>query len=182
MSFCAEFRREAHPWYAIRVRSKCESAVSSALRGKGYEEFLPLCRPRRRWSDRCVDLQLPLFPGYLFCRLDVTGRLLLVVSTPGVVSIVGAGKSPVAVSDEEIAAVRMVIQSGLPAQPWPFVSVGCRVYIEHGPLAGIEGIVISVDRKHKLNLSMPLNKSLPRRWLDVQSRPAGKPKRKSRYK
>src|ERR1035437_3207123 len=87
-------------WYAIRVQSRFESVVSMALRGKGYEEFLPVYRTRRRWSDRFKDVDLPLFPGYLFCRFDVTGRLLPILTTPGLVSIVGAGRTPVPVPDE----------------------------------------------------------------------------------
>ena len=90
----AEPRPCTHAWYALRVQSKFESVVSIALRGKGYQEFLPLYRSRRRWADRVKELDLPLFPGYLFCRFDVHDRLLPILTTPGVVCIVGAGKTP----------------------------------------------------------------------------------------
>jgi transcription antitermination factor NusG len=90
-------------WYAIRVRSKFERAVSIALSGKGYHEYLPLYRSRRTWSDREKDLDLPLFPGYVFCRFDVQVRLPI-LTTPGVISIIGMGKIPVAVPDTEIDA------------------------------------------------------------------------------
>ena len=143
-------------WYAIRVRSKFESFASASLRGKGYEEFLPLYRSRRRWSDRAKELDLPLFPGYLFCKLDVNSRLLPVFTTPGVVSIVGAGKVPIAIPDAEIAAIQKVVKSGLGALPCPFLNVGARVYIERGPLEGIEGTVAIVKKKHKLFVSVPL--------------------------
>src|SRR5580700_1215529 len=105
-------------WYAIRVRSKFERAVSVALEGKGYDQYLPLHRSRRTWSDRAKDLYLPLFPGYLFCRFDVQVRLPI-LTTLGVISIVGIGRVPVAVPDHEIDAIQAVIRSGLHLQPWP---------------------------------------------------------------
>lgn len=143
-------------WYAIRIQSKFERLAAVTLRGKGYEEFLPLYRSRRRWSDRVKQLDLPLFPGYLFCRFAVNDRLLPILTTPGVISIIGAGKTPVAVSDEEIAAVRAILRSGLPAQPWPCLTVGSRIFIERGPLAGLEGIALNVDKAFRLVVSVPL--------------------------
>jgi transcription antitermination factor NusG len=143
-------------WYAIRVQSKFEHVASATLRGKGYEEFLPLYRSRRRWSDRVKELDLPLFPGYLFCRFNVQDRLLPILTTPGVMNIIGAGKTPVPVSGEEIAAVQAVVRSGLAAQPWPLLTVGSRVFIERGPLAGLEGIALAVDKTYKLVVSVPL--------------------------
>ena len=98
----AELPGQNRLWYAIRVQSKFENLVSATLRGKGYEEFLPVYRSSRRWSDRVKNLDLPLFPGYLFCRFDVHGRLLPILTTPGVISIIGAGKTPIPVSDDEI--------------------------------------------------------------------------------
>jgi transcription antitermination factor NusG len=143
-------------WYALRVKSKFENLASATLRGKGYREFLPLYRSRRRWSDRVKELDLPLFPGYIFCHFDAGSRLLPILTTPGVVSIVGAGKTPVPVSDGEISAIEAVVRSSLPALPWPCLTVGSRVLIEAGPLAGIEGIALDVDRKYRLVVSVPL--------------------------
>jgi hypothetical protein len=69
-------RSDQLAWYALQIRSKLGSVVSATLRGKGYEEFLPLYRARRRWSDRIKQVELPLFSGYLFCRFDVSDRLV----------------------------------------------------------------------------------------------------------
>ena len=144
-----------YPWYAIRVRSKFERAVSTALSGKGYSEYLPLYQSRRRWSDRGKDLDLPLFPGYLFCRFDVQARLPI-LTTPGVISIVGTGRIPVAISDLDIDAIQTVIRSGLHLQPWPQLVVGSRVLIEEGPLKGLEGVAVDVKKKYRLFVSVPL--------------------------
>src|ERR1017187_8791000 len=123
--------------------SNFEDLASASLLGKGYEEFLPLYRSRRRWSDRIKELDLPLFPGYLFCRFDADNRLPILTT-------------PVAVSDEEIGAVQAIIRSGLPAQPWPCLTVGSRIFIERGPLAGVEGIALNVEKKYRLVVSVPL--------------------------
>lgn len=143
-------------WYAIQIQSRLGNLASATLRGKGYEEFLPLYRTRRRWSDRMKELELPLFPGYLFCRCDPTDRLMPILTTPGVIGIVGAGKTPIPVDDGEIDTVRAVLRSGLAAQPWPFLHVGAKVRIAGGPLAGIEGIIINADKTHRLVVSVSL--------------------------
>ena len=143
-------------WYALQVQSRLASVASTVLRGKGYEEFLPVYCPRRRWSDRVKKIDLPLFPGYLFCKFDPQDRLVPVLTTPGVIGIVGAGRKPIPVPEEEIEAVRRVLLSGLAAQPWPFLGVGSRIYIESGPLAGIEGIVTNVDKVYRLVVSVTL--------------------------
>ena len=143
-------------WYALRVQSRLSSLASTTLRGKGYEEFLPLYRARRRWSDRIKELELPLFPGYLFCRFDVSDRLMPILTTPGVIGILGAGKTPVPVDIEEIEAIRAILRSGLAAQPWPLLRVGAKVYIERGPLAGLEGIVINTDKVYRLIVSVSM--------------------------
>src|SRR6201992_1230418 len=76
------------PWYAVRVRPNYEKPVAAALRGKGFQEFLPLIRSKRQWSDRVKIMDLPRFPGYLFCRLDLDARLPL-LTTPGFLYLVG---------------------------------------------------------------------------------------------
>jgi transcription antitermination factor NusG len=147
---------ETSDWYALQVQSRLASIASATLRGKGYEEYLPVYRSRRRWSDRLKEVELPLFPGYLFCRLNPRDRLLPVLTTLGVIGIVGAGKIPLPVAEEEIEAVRSILSSGLAAQPWPFARMGAQVRIEHGPLRGLEGVVTSTDKVHRLVVSVTL--------------------------
>src|SRR5579864_3181839 len=91
----------SNPWYAIWVRSRHEKIVSSSLAFKGYEPFVPLYRSSRR-SSGPTPAQMPLLPGYVFCRFDIN-RPLQVLTTPGVVSIVSAGVTPLPVMEEEIS-------------------------------------------------------------------------------
>src|SRR5437867_5893024 len=108
------------PWFAIQVRTCAEKSAVTVLQYKGYECFLPLGKSRRRWSDRIKEFEVPLFPGYLFCRFDVHNRSP-VLQTPGVLQIVGIGKTPIPVDDVEIAAIQSLGRSGLPTELWPFL-------------------------------------------------------------
>jgi transcription antitermination factor NusG len=142
-------------WFALRVKSRCEKVTAAILHNKGYQEFLPLYRSRRHWSDRTKQLDLPLFPGYVFCRFDPHDRLP-VLTTPGLVHIVGVAGIPAPIDDREIDAVHAIIKSGLAAEPWPFVKVGNIVRIDYGSLEGLEGILIEIKKRHRLVVSVTL--------------------------
>jgi transcription antitermination factor NusG len=174
------------PWFALRVKSRSEKIVSTIARNKGFEEFLPLYQSRRRWSDRFKSVEVPLFPGYVFCRLNPEFRLPL-LTIPGVLSFVGIGKVPVPIDDAEMAAIQTAIGSGLLAEPYPFLEVGQRVRIAEGPLAGVEGLLVEVRKQQRLAVSVSLLKrsvavEIDRHWvrpldaggreISVQIRPA----------
>jgi transcription antitermination factor NusG len=144
-----------HPWYAIQIRSRHEKVVASTLHGKGYEVFLPLCSSRRRWSDRDKELNFPLFPGYLFCRFDIQTRLPILM-TPGVLNVVGVGKTFLPIEETEIAAVQSIVVSRLGVQPWPYLRAGQTVRIEQGPLTGLTGILIASSKPYRFVVSVTL--------------------------
>ena len=144
------------PWYVVVVRSNFERAVTLNLQEKGYETFLPLCRIHRKWSDRSKEIEVPLFPGYTFCRFDPQKRLPI-LQVPKVISIVGFNTTgPTPVADAEIDAVRTLLRSTLPVGPWPFLGEGNLVTVERGPLAGVEGVVVEVKSKYRLVVSVSL--------------------------
>jgi transcription antitermination factor NusG len=143
------------PWFAIHVRSRFEQGVAEHLEGKGYEWFLPLYKCRKRWSDRIKEVEAPLFPGYLFCRINPQDRLPI-LKTPGVIQIVGYNRTPIAVDELEVQAIQRMVASGIPNQPWPFLAAGDRVRIESGPLSGLEGILVEFKGNHRLVLSVTL--------------------------
>jgi len=142
-------------WYAVAVRSNFERIVAQSLRQKDYEIFLPAYLSKRRWSDRTKVVECALFPGYLFCRMDLQQRVPL-LNTLGVVSIMGVGRCAVPVPDSEISAIQRIVESGLPVAPWPFLKAGQSVYINHGPLAGLEGIVIGSKNRSRLVVSVEM--------------------------
>jgi transcription antitermination factor NusG len=151
----AEIARPLLAWYALRVRSNFEWAVNAVLTGKEYEAFLPTYRTRRRWSDRTKEVDAPLFRGYTFCRFDATRRLPI-LTTPGVVSIIGSSAGPIEVDEREIASVRAMVASGVLVGPWPFLREGQYVAVERGPLTGVEGIIISFKGQYRLVVSVSL--------------------------
>jgi transcription antitermination factor NusG len=143
-------------WYALHVKYRYEKITATVLHNKGYPEFLPLYRAKRQWSDRIADVELPLFPGYVFCHFDVNNRRVPVVTTPGVLRIVGIGPVPAPVDESEMGALQTMVDSGLSAEPWPYVRAGQSVRIAHGAMAGIEGILVEARKRHRLVLSVTL--------------------------
>ncbi len=145
----------SYPWFALQVRSRYENIVTAHLDGKDYEWFLPLYKSRRRWSDRFKEIERPLFPGYLFCRLNPLNRLPI-LTTPGVVRIVGTSKTPIPIDETEIAAIQAAVKSGLPSQPLQFLRIGQRVRMNQGPLCGLEGILLNFRGRNHLVLSVTI--------------------------
>jgi len=142
-------------WFALTVKPQHEKAAASALRVKGLEDFLPLHRGWRRWSDRIKELELPLFPGYVFCRFRPRERAK-VLATPGIRCIVGFGKAPSPIPEAEIGSLQAMVASGLPVGPWPFLRVGQTVRIERGPLCGLEGMLLQLKDAWRVVVSVPL--------------------------
>ena len=142
-------------WYAIRVKSCQERVTQSLLRAKDYEEFLPSYRSERYRCDRVKEIEVPLFPGYIFCRFDARYRLPI-VSLPTVVNIVSAGNVPISVDDEEIHGLQQLVASGLAPMAYPFLSVGHAVCIERGPLRGARGFVVNCNDQQHLVVSVTL--------------------------
>ena len=142
-------------WFALAVKPRFDKAVARTLEAKGYETFTPLYRNRHRPGTRSRDTELPLFPGYVFCRLDIARRLPI-LTTPGVTQVLGAGNVPICIPDVEIASLQTAVRAHFDVQPFPFVQTGQRVRIERGPLVGMEGIVMSFKQTLRLVLSITL--------------------------
>ncbi len=146
---------EKHPWFALRVKSRFEKTTSTVLHSKGFEHFSPLYRSRRNWSDRVKEVDLPLFPGYMFCRFNPLDRFPI-LTTPGVLSVVGIGKIPQPVEEHEIEQIQSILASGMPTQPWPFLTVGQKVRISSGSLIGLEGLLVNIKNSLRLVVSVTL--------------------------
>jgi transcription antitermination factor NusG len=158
-------------WYAVRTRSRFEGVTAAALRDKGFVEFLPIWRSRRQWSDRVKVLDLPLFPGYVFCRFSAQDPYP-VLNSPGVVHIVSAGSKPVPIDDWEIESVRTICAADVSALPWTEAVTGQRLMIVKGPLKGVEGTLVSVKDHYRLVVSISLlqrsvSAELQRDWVTV---------------
>jgi transcription antitermination factor NusG len=144
-----------YPWYALRVKPHFERTVYQNLAAKGFRAFVPLYKERRRWSDRVKLVELPLFPGYVFCSLDIQRRLP-VLQTPGVLHFVSFDGEPAEVNPEEVAALQAAVSSGAPLTPWPYLREGQRVIVARGPMRGLTGILLKVRDEFRLIISVTL--------------------------
>src|SRR5258708_592399 len=133
-------------WYAAYTCANHEKRVRDQLEQRSVESFLPVYETVRRWKDRRMRLQLPLFPGYVFVRMALGGRLQ-VLQVPSVVRLVGFDGHLSALPDEEIEGLKKGLAGGVLAEPHPFLSAGRRVRVKAGPLAGVEGI--GIRRKNR---------------------------------
>jgi transcription antitermination factor NusG len=147
----ALFQSYEEKWFALQVRTRTEQRVATILRAKGYEEFLPTRSVKRRSASS----QIPLFPGYVFCRINahVYG---LIVTTPGVIRIVEFGGRPAPIDPEEIRSIQLIVNSGAPTCVWKGLQPGDKVCIEDGPLRGAVGILNSILPKHRLLVSISM--------------------------
>jgi transcription antitermination factor NusG len=139
------------------------------LHQKGFEEFLPLYRRYRRWSDRTKPVDLPLFPGYVFCLIDPRDRLG-VLTIPGALHFVAIGNVPAPIDPGEIAAIQAAVGSGLSTEPWEYLAPDQLVRLEWGPLAGLEGTLLDTSKGCRIIVSVNLlNRSIAieieRRWV-----------------
>ena len=145
----------AEHWYAVTVRLRHEKTVSRHFEHRGLKYFLPVYRCRRRWKDRRKELDMALFPGYVFVNLNLRDRLG-VLQSPGVVQFVTFQGRPAAVPDFEIRALESGLLAGLQVQPHPYLRQGKKVRVKSGPLANAEGIMIRRKEGFRLVLSIDL--------------------------
>lgn len=142
---------EAH-WYAAYVVARHEKVVASQLTRRSVEAFLPLYHAVRHWKNRRAHVEFPLFPSYLFVRISAAERLRA-LEVPGVVHIVSFQGAPVRVPDEEIEKLRMALQLRK-SEPHPYLAPGGRIRIKHGPLQGLEGVVMRQNNQTRIIVSV----------------------------
>lgn len=123
-------RADSYSWFALTAQPRHEKSVAENLRRKGLESFVPLYRACSQWTNGVTSVDLPLFPGFVFCRFADVRKMA------------GSGSAGTPVANHEIARIRAIQSSGLPAQPWPYPHAGQKARIERGSLAGLEGVLI----------------------------------------
>ncbi len=145
----------AENWYAIYTCPRHEKCVAEQVEQRSFPCFLPLYRSVRRWKDRRKELELTLFPGYVFVRMALTSKLL-VLQLPGVVRIVSFNGKPAALPTAEIEALRTRWSSELKVEPHPYLRAGRRVRVHSGPMQGLEGIVLRRKDRCRVIFSIDL--------------------------
>ena len=142
-------------WYAVYTNARHEKRVVEYLGGRLVECYLPLYKSVRRWQDRRKEIELPLFPGYVFVKIAYRSRLQ-VLTAPGVVQIVSFDGKPAPIRENEIEALRHGLPCTTSFEPHPYLTVGKHVRVRSGPLSGMEGILIRRKDGFRLVLSIEL--------------------------
>jgi transcription termination/antitermination protein NusG len=161
---------DATAWFALRVKSNREWVTAHGLAGMGYDVFLPQIAQNAAASSKRSNRVL--FPGYLFCRFDVNNRLPILM-LPGIVHVVGSGKTPIPVDEGELESLKILVKAGLRLEREIDVAVGQPIRIEQGPLRGARGIVVGA-RNQRLVVSISLlqravSVELPLEWISAES-------------
>ena len=140
-------------WVAVYTVARHEKVVARQLEERRIETFLPLCRSLHRWKDRKKEVELALFPSYVFVRID-PGKKLPVLQVPSVVSIVTFNGELAVLPEAEINALRNGLENHLCAEPCPYLKVGKRVRVVRGPMAGAEGILSRKKDRYRFVISV----------------------------
>jgi len=146
---------EGENWYALHTRCRHEKLVARRLSERGVESFLPTVTEVHRWSDRKKSVELPLFSSYVFARfVPKRDERLRMLRVEGVLGLVGGGGEGAPIPDEQIDAVRVLVEKELPWSPCPFLKIGQRVRIRGGALDGLEGMLTAKNGNHTLVISV----------------------------
>ena len=142
-------------WYAAYVCVRHEKAVVRQFTERDVDCFLPMYRTVRRWKDRHKELDLALFPGYVFVRIDLRDRLK-VLQVPSVVNLVTFNGQPVPIQDDQIEIFRHGLAGQVRVEPHPYLKVGRSVRIKAGPFSGAEGILVRKKEGCRVVISIDL--------------------------
>jgi transcription antitermination factor NusG len=143
---------EAH-WVAVYTVARHEKVIAQQFEERSIETFLPLYRSLHRWKDRKKEVELALFPSYVFVRISAT-RKLQVLQVPGVVNIVTFNGELAVLPEQEINALRNGLDNQFCAEPCPYLKVGKRVRVVRGPMAGAEGILSRKKDRYRVVISV----------------------------
>jgi transcriptional antiterminator RfaH len=142
-------------WFAVQTRPMCEQRVRLSLNQKGYQCLVPMYRRMRKWCYRFVEVELPLFPMYVFCCAtpSLAGRI---ITTHGVTRLVTFSGSIAKIEAHEVEALQRVAQSNLVREPWMYLPTGTTIRVETGPLAGVIGKYCLNDNKHRIVINVTI--------------------------
>jgi transcription antitermination factor NusG len=150
-----EASSQGRHWFALQTRSRHEKIVRNQLVIRNIEHLLPTTRRLSQWSDRKVQIEVPLFPGYCFAKLSSSDRLP-VLQSQGVVCVVGPSGRPESIPEEEIESLKILLSNSCRYANHPYLGEGALVEVISGPLKGVKGRVVREARSFRLVLSITL--------------------------
>jgi len=143
-------------WFAIHTRARHEKRVADRLLEQGLTTYVPLLKETHRWSDRKKTVEVPLFGCYVFAKFDPSSSQARtrICRTDGVLQILGMQGEAIPIPDQQIDAVRILVNEQLPYSLHPFLKIGERVRVRGGAMDGVEGILVARDGDRTLVVSV----------------------------
>lgn len=142
-------------WYAVYTHSRHEKRVAEQLYRLNIVAYLPLYTTTHRWNNRRAQVELPLFPGYVFVQTPLAERLR-VLQIPSVAYFVSLKGVPVPLADDELNSIRDCLSRKMNAEPWEYLQPGSRVRVIAGPLSGLEGVILRQNGSTRFVVSIDL--------------------------
>ena len=141
-------------WYAIYTRPRYEKRVAGLLTQGGIENYLPLMKSLRQWSDRKKIVEMPLFPSYIFVHINEK-EYFYTIKVEGIVRFVTFEKKRVIVPDYQIEAIRKYVETGeeIIVNKEDY-SVGKLVRVIHGSMKGLEGRLVELLGKQRVKVEI----------------------------
>ncbi len=136
-------------WIAVYTKPRHEKKVQEEFENRGFENYLPLIRQKRRWSDRMKWVEMPLFRSYIFVKIELKYSLF-VLQTRGVHHIVKIGGEIAKVPESQIQAVKIMLEGGDSPESEDYFVVGDEAEVLGGPLRGLTGEVIRTESGDRL--------------------------------
>ena len=115
----------------------------------GIESYLPMHKVVRQWSDRKKKMEVPLFPNYVFVKVDEVMRVSL-FSIKELVKFVSIEKRPVVVREKEIMTIKRVLSEDVQVSAEEYFQEGMRVRIGYGQFVGMEGVIVKKNNSTRL--------------------------------
>lgn len=144
-------------WYVIYTQPRKESVAAQNLINQGFNVYLPCYRKRCSHARRIYTSNTPLFPGYLFIRMDpATQRWRSINGTIGVCYLLTEGPDPIALPDGVVEMIRAQEEDGFVKIAAPSFEKGQRICVTEGPLADLEGVFDCVDDNQRVVLLLNL--------------------------
>ena len=140
----------ARQWYIWYTKPRAEKKVKERLENGGFQVFLPVYKELRQWSDRKKWIEKPLFNGYIFVNVDMTG-FDRISHTEGILNYVRFNGRPAFLRPEEVEEIKLLLVDplGLEVDDLLF-EPGERIEIMAGPLVGMQGEIVNHRGNKKL--------------------------------
>ena len=165
-------------WYILYVKSRHERKVDNLLKEVGLESFLPLVKTVRIWSDRKKTIEVPLFPSYVFVKIESARDFHKAFSINGACTFVRCGQAYSTIRESEINKIKFMLNTEDVKDIEKTTTVleqGEIALIQYGAFTGLECEVLKINNSNKIvvrmdSLNQNITATLPGHYLSKLSK------------